>query len=455
VPTDVTDPEAHVMAPVGTEAPRQTSLAKGFASTLAATLAIPITTIGTSLIINNVMEESDRGVLAAVVAAFTLVMWICTLGQPFGVGYAIAEQGLAGQQARYLASRWALLGTAVGMVALWLLAPVILRDHPEAVPWLRILALALPLTTLGQLAEFALNGQRRFHWMAVGRWVNFGGRLIVVAMLWMVGSLTVLAVSLTTALSFVAGGLLCAVAVFRFRAQDRGRKLLPPDQPAQRESMRNYGFKAWIGTLALFANARLDQSVLINIVSDVQLAVYAVAVSVAEVPNAAALAVRDLIFTEAAARGDHTLIAKATRLTTAMMVAGVAVSWPVVGWLVPLVYSKYADSVPVIRVLLLGGVLLGGGAVLGSGLLALNRPGQRTIAEVAGVAVTVLGLIFVVPEHGIMGAAWTAVATYGATLVIATVMVWRASGLGPLQLLVVRPSDVTSIVAIVRRKLGR
>jgi O-antigen/teichoic acid export membrane protein len=219
--------------------------------------------------------------------------------------------------------------------------------------------------------------------------------------------------------------------------------------------MRDFGLKAWIGTLALFANARLDQSVMIGIVGDVQLAIYAVAVSVAEVPNAAANAVRDLIFTEAAARQDHALIARATRMTLTMMLVGAAVGTFAVGWLVPLVYPDYETSVPIIRILLVGGIVLGASGVLGAGLLAMNRPGQRTIAEIAGVAVTVLGLVFVVPEHGITGAAWTAVAAYGTTLVIATVMVWRASGLGPAQLLVPRPSDVSSVVSTVRAKLGR
>jgi O-antigen/teichoic acid export membrane protein len=434
------------------DTPRQTSLAKGLGATLAASLAIPITTVGTSLIINNVMPQDERGVLAAVVAAFTLTMWICTLGQPFGVGYAVAEQGIDAQEARVLAAPWALAGTGLGVVALLLLAPLQLRDHPEAIPYLRLLALFLPLLTLGQLAEFALNGQRRFTAVAVARWVNFGGRLVAIGLLALVGSLTVFAASLTTAVTFLAGGAVCAIAVGRGY---RGRRPKGLARDAQRTSMRDFGLKAWIGTLALFANARLDQSVLIGIVGDVQLAIYAVAVSVAEVPNAAANAVRDLIFTEAAARQDHHLIARATRMTLAMMVGGAAAGWVAVGWLVPLVYPDYEASVPIIRILLLGGIVLGASGVLGAGLLAMNRPGQRTIAELAGVAVTVLGLLFVVPDRGITGAAWTAVAAYGSTLVLATVMVWRASGLGPMQLLVPRPSDMRAVVSTVRAKLGR
>jgi hypothetical protein len=35
------------------------------------------------------------------------------------------------------------------------------------------------------------------------------------------------------------------------------------------------------------------------------------------------------------------------------------------------------------------------------------------------------------------------------------VMVWRASGLGPMQLLVPRPSDMRAVVSTVRAKLGR
>jgi O-antigen/teichoic acid export membrane protein len=119
------------------------------------------------------------------------------------------------------------------------------------------------------------------------------------------------------------------------------------------------------------------------------------------------------------AAGDRDIVARATR-TTLLLVALVHVVLAVVS--VPLVLvlfgSEFADSIPMIWILLVAGVPLAGGMLLSSVLAADGAPGQTAFAQAGALVVAVPLLLLVVPAHGGMGAAAVSIVSYGASFFV-------------------------------------
>jgi O-antigen/teichoic acid export membrane protein len=85
-----------------------------------------------------------------------------------------------------------------------------------------------------------------------------------------------------------------------------------------------------------------------------------------------------------------------------------------------LVYGDpFAEGAAAFRILLPGVVLDAGAAVLLSGLLAAGHPLRAAAANGLGVVITVAGLILVLPQGGIEGAAAVTTVAYATTFVAA------------------------------------
>ena len=93
------------------------------------------------------------------------------------------------------------------------------------------------------------------------------------------------------------------------------------------------------------------------------------------------------------------------------------------------------NALTTLRILLPGTVLLAASAVLVSGLYAANRPTAATGAQVAGLVVTVVGLLVFLPGHGIVAAALVSTAAYATVFTTALVAYRRCAGLGWLEFL--------------------
>jgi O-antigen/teichoic acid export membrane protein len=85
--------------------------------------------------------------------------------------------------------------------------------------------------------------------------------------------------------------------------------------------------------------------------------------------------------------------------------------------LLPLLFGpQFREAVPATIILLIGTVILGCNYILSDGLRGLGYPLIPSIAELAGLVVTVGGLLLVLRTLGILGAAWVSLASYNTTL---------------------------------------
>jgi O-antigen/teichoic acid export membrane protein len=213
----------------------------------------------------------------------------------------------------------------------------------------------------------------------------------------------------------------------------------------------------WSGSLSGILVSRLDQALMVPLCSSTaQLGLYAVAVSISELPLVVNQAVRDVTFAAESQGPDADRLARATRLSTALTgAAAAAVGVLSVLFLTTLFGHDFAGAVVVTLVLLVAVVGGNPGSVAGMGLSARGRPGLRSLSLSLALVVDVVALVLLVPVLGAMGAA---LATLVANCTCAALnLYWlrRVFGLPVGSFLGLRRSDLTGATALVRRRMIR
>ena len=182
-------------------------------------------------------------------------------------------------------------------------------------------------------------------------------------------------------------------------------------------SMINYGLRVYIGTVFSLANLRLDQILMVSIVTAEQLGYYIVAVRVAEITGVVATALVTVAVPRIArVKEPSRQIHEATRHFQVYWYVNLIIKLlyiPAVILLIPTVYgTQFVDAVPVAIVLVIGSVFMDGKRVLTGLAQALNAPWLGSRAEIIAAASTFALLLLLLPPFGIIGAALTSLCAY-------------------------------------------
>lgn len=356
----------------------------------------------TGPIIARALGPSGRGDIAAVVAPATIVVLLVSFGLPTAAAYFVDT--FKEEQLLLTATAFGIAVGAPLCAVLWFLAPGYLEGHSaETLTWARIILLNIPLS-VGMSA--ALEVRRRTKpglswnvWRSMPLLVPAAATVLLA----IAGRLT-----LTSVLAAYAVGSVIPLALLASRL--RGRRPWPRPSMGTLRVMLPYAWRtASLGTAMSLTN-RLDQVVLVGIVSPAELGLYAVAVMVASVTHPVTSGLSSALFghlmeerstTRAHARFRSSLITIILVSSTVALVIGV---------LAPILLrvafgSLFAPASTTLRLLLPGAVAFDVLGVIITKLLSEGRPGQASSAAFLGTAVTVLGLAILAPRYGIEGAA--------------------------------------------------
>src|SRR5436190_6008431 len=123
--------------------------------------------------------------------------------------------------------------------------------------------------------------------------------------------------------------------------------------------------------------------------------------------------------------------------------------------LVPVFGPDFADARPIVFVLLIGWIAQSGVSTLGQSLAAAGRPGAPSVGEIVSLAITVPGLILLLPAMGAMGAAIVSLVAYVVTLSVLVTLATRHFGHRPTAYLVPRLGDVAMLRDLARTAWAR
>lgn len=215
-----------------------------------------------------------------------------------------------------------------------------------------------------------------------------------------------------------------------------------------------YGMPAAGATLPQMMNLRLDQIFLAAVIAPQGLGLYVAAVAWSSAVLPATTALGLVLFPRLGAlQPESRLSLVATSSRVGILVAGTggvlaAISAPLA---VPLIFgAEFREASATCVVLCVATIVYAWNYILEEGLRGLGRPSSPMRAQLFGLALSALGLLWLVPRMGIMGAAVASLAAYSMSALVNTLAL-RRSGASWRMLVLVRKSDLLLIVDVVRR----
>ena len=447
------------MRPSDSDAPAPTRhrprAAGSLVTTFAGNVGVLALNLATGVLSARLLEPDGRGTFAAVSVVVVMAAVLGQNGLPEAATYYVARDL---ERARSTASTCAVMLlplSAVSTAVAFFVVPWVFAAQPQSTVELgRVAVLATGAIMAMQVGMGVVAGLQRFALLTVYRVCQpllFLGGLLLLAVVDRVTAATTLA-------ALLASYAVVAVAVLAPLVLGSGRR--GPSR-ARAVELFSYGFRLQGQVVGSVGSTRLDLAVLPAVVAAAQIGLYSVAVSVASIVIALFWTLGNVV-SPLASTGDRHVAMRLVERTTRVVLAAAslcAVSLAVLApWLVSLVYGEaYAASVEPLRLLLPGCVLLGTSQLLAGGLRAIGRPGASSAANLAGLVVTIPGLVLALPRYGISGAAVTSSAAYATVFLTSLILLSRASPFRARAVLDVAAlgGDVRWVLKQVRERLGQ
>lgn len=382
-------------------------------SSFTGSIVVQLANVATGLVLARTLGPHDRGVLAAVMIWPGLVAMLAGLGVADAIAYSVARKrerlGVVTGTALAIGLAQAAAACLVAVAVIL----VVLDDLSAGDRSAAFLYLALvPLNILGLYLMAVLNGLQRFVSFQV---IRASGVFVTLACL--AGLAAAGTVSVHTAVATYITANVVALVLAGVRLRMVVREPLAISMQTSRRLL-GYGLRSHVGSVAGFLNTRLDQLAISVALAPAKLGLYAVSVTLTSVTTLVGASVANVGLPALAHISDEGRRRRAARdLVALTFLISVAVSIPLVIFMPALVALLFGPSwsgaVGPARVLLLGAVLLSTSQALGAALRALGRPLNAAYAELVAVPVAAIGLAFLLPIAGLVGAGLASALAYG------------------------------------------
>ncbi|WP_421911080.1 flippase [Marinobacter sp.] len=210
--------------------------------------------------------------------------------------------------------------------------------------------------------------------------------------------------------------------------------------PTLREYSRKtltYGWKAHLSNILAFVNYRADIFLVNLLLTPVATGIYVIAVQIAEKLWMLSQAASIVLLPRLAAMHQSPRDRLALTNKGFWVVAGLTAAAGIVGaialyWLIAPIFGKQYQEVWAAFVWLLPGIIAGAGARLQSNCIAAaGKPEWNMYVSVGVVSINLGGNLLLIPEHGIIGAAWATSIAYGFNAVVKFWLIRKTLNINP------------------------
>jgi O-antigen/teichoic acid export membrane protein len=367
----------------------------------------------------RLLPAAERGALATYVVVIGVTAGLAAAGWPSASLYFTANGSLPMTILRVMTKSIALFSILAGSAAYIGLVAAGIGNLVQPSVLLALIVSGIALSVASTGAQWTVMGLGRF---AVAAWARLAASVYLVAVplaLQALGALT-----LVTSMVAWASAWLLSLAVM-------ARVALPATNPLRDgsradvspERVRAYAFRSLPSGLGNYLSARIDQWVVAAMVGLAAAGSYSVALGLVEVLALAPQALAAALFA-GEARGDVQTTMRTSVLLPVAIAAAAALALALIApVLVPLVFGEeYSAAVAPAQLLAVASVLLAAQRAHGAVLAGRGYPGVNSIASMSMAAVLALSCWFLIPSHGLNGAAVASILSYGIGLLI-TLMV--------------------------------
>lgn len=383
--------------------------------------------VGSGIIVARSLGPTNRGVLA------TAVMWMGLLQFASDFGLSFAFSWFAGrfpEKSDQLCTLAVILGIVLGC-SFALIGSVIL---PRYIPALKsapgvfdAALLSVPIILTSGFQAYMLLGRGFVQEHNLIRFVTQAANLVSAAVASYRGNVESFAIAFT--FTQAIGLALSSWFVYRrIRPVPRFELSLLLD-------LFRYGIKVQLSGVAAQANLRADQAMMSVLLPPAQLGLYVVAVSssglLSPFLNAVATVVLPRTTSASSEKGGAVVAAGNAKRAALFSAPALLISVALMSWMIPFFFGKqFAPAILSARILAVAALFQGLNSILGNSLRGLGRPGLPALAEGAGMVVTLVLLVVLLPTAGISGAAVASLVAYVTVSFFEFACLMRTAGIG-------------------------
>lgn len=371
--------------------------------TLLTRILILAVNVLTGIITARFLGPTGRGEQAAMGLWPQFIAFTLTLGIPSGVIYNLKRY--PEEQSRLVSASLVLsagLGFLASLIGIIFIPSWLSQYSIEVIRFAQTLMLLAPVPLLSVVLSATLQAKDEF---TVSNQASFFSPLITLVslvLLALTGTLTPFSSSLVYLLPGIP---LCCWMLFRVW------KLCSPGLQKLGKSccqLLSYGIRSYgvemIGTLS----NQVDQALVINFLTPVDMGNYAVALSLSRMLNVFQSSIAQVLFPKASACVLNEVIALvgfAARVSTAVSFLIAIAVIGLGGYLLTLLYGQeFLEAVTVFRILAIEAVLSGTTWLLAQAFMSLGKPGIVTVLQGVGLAISVVLMLVLIPAYGLLGA---------------------------------------------------
>jgi O-antigen/teichoic acid export membrane protein len=424
---------------------RQTPLVRSATFTLASRLFVFGLSLVAGVILARTLGPYGRGIYALALVAPSALTLVANLGISQALTYHLARKTYRVEQ---LIGQAIALAVILGGVAALLLVAIMAVAGKWILPGVAlnlvlIAAASIPLALFFYFSLSFEQGLEKFIGFNALYLVNAAALVLLLIPLFLSRGNVTFAVT-AWSLSWIPTA---AVGLFLFSRA--GRLNIRLDLQVAKPLLR-FGIVGYLGFMTNYLNFRLD-TFLVNIFANpTQVGFYAVAVGLAEiiwyVSSAAATVLAPRVASADAATSEITT-GRVSRVVFATSLLGALALAVVAPLLIRILFgSVFSPSVAAVWLLLPGIVTLSVSRVLASYLLGRNRLKVDFFASLAGLAMTLVLDLTLIPRYGFAGAAIASSVAYTTTMLVNMAWVVRNSHLTVRSLLVPTWADMRSLL---------
>lgn len=210
----------------------------------------------------------------------------------------------------------------------------------------------------------------------------------------------------------------------------------------------SYGLKAYLGTIISFLHLRIDQLIINFFLNPVAVGFYAISAGLTERLWLLSESAGTILFPRISSESDETEKKRFTPLLCRnillLTVVGAGTLFYLGRWLIELLYStEYLDSIPAFKILLIGTIFVSGSKILANDISGRGKPLINSYINGVSLVVNILLNIILIPQYGIVGAAWATTISYSMVFLVRLIAYIKISGNTIFDTVIVKPSDAT------------
>jgi O-antigen/teichoic acid export membrane protein len=406
---------------------QRTGLARHAAINLLGGIFTPAASFASGPILAHALSVEGRGELAAATMPLALTVTVATIGLPEAVIYFVAQDR---RRTKMLAKRGALLilfPAAIATAILILVSPWISGGNSTVHRLIVASAALVAPSLLLSIIRAVAAAHNRWTAITIERIITATTKLIPLIVLFAIGELGLVAASIVTVASTLTGAV-AYIPLLALRQSDSGLGVITNTE------VMSFGSGVWVGSISGILLMRIDQVLLSPLSGAIQLGIYAVAVSISELPLIVNTAIRETAFTHLSDRGVRPgEVGDLSRFSTIIVAALCLPVGALSPILIPFLFgSDFSGAVPVLLILLLAVCLGNPGSIAGVGLSSSGYPHLRSFALFAACFVNVALVFLLAPSLGATAAAVAALLgnVIASNLCIAWMVARRGASLG-------------------------